>query len=61
MSILYDTSCKPAFLLLLLSVNNLSAAVNCLHGTLVCLVSCIYLVKVDISSFSYLSLKWQNQ
>jgi len=61
MSIVYDTSCKPAFMLLLLSVNYFSAVVNCLHGTLVCLVSCIYLVKVDISSFPHLSRKWRNQ
>ena len=64
-SIVYDTSCKTAFLLLLLllllSVNYFSAVLNCLHGTLVCLFSCIYLVKVDISSFPHFSRKWRNQ
>lgn len=35
MSLVYDTSCKPAFLLLLISVNYFSAVVNYLRGTLV--------------------------
>jgi hypothetical protein len=48
MSLVYDTSCKPAFLLLLQSVNYVSAVVIYLRGTLV------------MSCFLYLSCKGRH-